>query len=181
MEEIEKNAAAERKVTEVLKKSSESTAMEDSEAVQIEVNPEEVHQIIEKLPDERARKVMRAVMFERMYSGPIPPPEFLIGYKSVLPDAPERILKMAELEQQHRHVIDTKLADSHIKQNGQGQILGFVLAALFGIFSLILALKGHDWLAGIFGTTTIIGLAIIFVLHESPKKTEESDEDDKSQ
>lgn len=145
---------------------------------QIEVNPDEVRQIIEKLPDERARKVMRAVVSESMYSGPIPPPEFLAGYKSVLPDAPERILKMAENEQRHRHGLEDQIATNHIKQNAKGQIFGFILVALFGVFSLILALKGHDWLAGIFGTTTIIGLAIIFVLHERPQKTEDAEGDD---
>lgn len=42
------------------------------------------------------------------YSGPIPTPQFMEGYKNVLPDAPDRILKMAE-KQTECMVRDSKL------------------------------------------------------------------------
>lgn len=148
----------------------------DHHEPKIEINPDEVHQIIEKLPNKRDREVMRAIVMESRFSGPLPPPEFLAGYKEVLPDAPERILKMAEMEQAHRHDIERSMASTHAKQNGLGQIFGFALALLFGAFSLVLALNGAQTLAGIFGTTTIIGLAIIFVLHERPKVPNDEEE-----
>lgn len=42
------------------------------------------------------------------YSGPIPPPQLMEGYKNVLDDAPDRILKMAE-KQTDCMVRDSKL------------------------------------------------------------------------
>ena len=38
----------------------------------------------------------------KRFTGPIPPPEILHQYREVLPDAPERILSMAEKQQNHR-------------------------------------------------------------------------------
>ena len=37
------------------------------------------------------------------WAGPLPSPEALRSYNSVLPDAAERIMSMAESEMQHRH------------------------------------------------------------------------------
>ena len=42
------------------------------------------------------------------FSGPIPHPEILKGYETICPGAAERIIKMAELEQGHRHGIESK-------------------------------------------------------------------------
>ena len=37
------------------------------------------------------------------FSGPIPPPQVLKQYEEIIPGAGERILAMAEKEQDHRH------------------------------------------------------------------------------
>lgn len=134
-------------------------------------NSELVEEIIEKLP-ENERKIIQAVMMESRFSGPIPPPELLSGYQSILPDAPERILRMAEAEQAHRHGIETVMVDKSIKQAGRGQVMGFCLSAMFGVISLVLGLSGHEWLAGVLGTTTVVSLAIIFVLNQRPSKND---------
>lgn len=42
------------------------------------------------------------------YSGPIPPPESLEKYEQVVPGSAERILAMAEKEQEHRHKTEDK-------------------------------------------------------------------------
>lgn len=130
-----------------------------------------VNEIIEKLP-EKDKKIIQAVMMESRFSGPIPPPELLSGYKSILPDAPERILHMAEEEQAHRHRLETCLITRNFKQTSVGQILGFSISIMFGVFSLILGLHGHDWLAGVLGTTTVVSLAVIFVLNQKPSNND---------
>lgn len=140
------------------------------------VEPDNITRIIQEIPSESDRKVIEAVIMERMFSGPLPPPEFLAQYKSILPDAPERIMAMAEKEQQHRHDVDNAMVKGGLKQRSRGQILGFILALLFGAASLILGLKGQTTLAGILGTTTVIGLATVFVLNKKPSKDDDQKE-----
>lgn len=43
-----------------------------------------------------------AILSERSWSGALPRPEDFAKYADIVPDAPERILRMAEIEQQHR-------------------------------------------------------------------------------
>lgn len=133
-------------------------------------DPDNIARIIQEIPSESDRKMIEAVVMERLYSGPLPPPEYIAAYKDVLPDAPERIFAMAEQEQKHRHNIENEVAMRTLRQRSTGQILGFVLALLFGVASFVLGLNGVVWLAGILGTSTVIGLAVIFVLNQQPKK-----------
>lgn len=44
-----------------------------------------------------------ATMVQRIHSGPLPAPETYAQYNEIHPGAAERILKMAEKEQSHRH------------------------------------------------------------------------------
>lgn len=45
------------------------------------------------------------------FSGPMPPPALFREYDQILPGAAERIMAMAEKEQQHRHVVVGKVAE----------------------------------------------------------------------
>lgn len=146
-----------------------STESNNQNASLRDVNQEQVFEIIEKLP-KADRETLLAIMTENQFSGPIPPPEILAGYQSILPDAPERILKMAEKEQSHRHSLEDDEVKSSIKQTSIGQIMGFCLSGMFGVISLVLGLYGHDGLAGVLGSTTLISLAVIFVLNQRPNK-----------
>jgi uncharacterized membrane protein len=42
-----------------------------------------------------------------VHSGPLPPPEDLAKYNMIVPDAAERILRMAEKQQAHRMELET--------------------------------------------------------------------------
>lgn len=60
------------------------------------------------------------------YQGPIPHPRILADYENVLPGAADRIIKMAEREQEHRHEFDAKCQAS----DSRDSLLG-ILFALF--------------------------------------------------
>jgi len=51
--------------------------------------------------DRVIERVVRSVVV-RSFSGPLPPPEILAGYKTAFPDCPERIVAMAERQSAHR-------------------------------------------------------------------------------
>lgn len=135
------------------------------------VTQDEISRIIKEIPSEPDRRMIEAVITERRFSGPLPPPEFLFAYKEILPGSPERILSMAEREQQHRHETEKTVVNKTMQQRSRGQWLGFSLALFFGVAALIFGLNGEVWLSGIFGTTTVISLAIIFALNQQPSKS----------
>ena len=69
--------------------------------------------IVTKLPNEMASELYEDenVTAEKSqtrqvlasYQGPLPPPDYLSAYNRAVPDAADRIIKMAECEQSHAH------------------------------------------------------------------------------
>jgi uncharacterized membrane protein len=60
--------------------------------------------------------------------GPLPNPETLQKYNHILPGAADRILKMAENQQAHRHRIETIVINSRERKGLLGQVFGFFVA-----------------------------------------------------
>ena len=83
---------------------------------------------------------LQALMEQEIFSGPLPPPVTLKGYREISPDYPERLMKMAEAH---------AAADVHKKYKEPfnitlGQVFSFVLGLSgFGL-SALLALKGLE-------------------------------------
>ncbi len=123
---------------------------------------EQIEPIIEKLPEEERKIVMRVVLSQ--FKGAIPPPEILVAYNDAVPNGADRLLKMTENELQHGIEMQKTALNSSIKHTTRGQIIGFSLSiACLGI-SAFLGYLDHDVLAGIIATTTIIALVTTFVL-----------------
>lgn len=64
------------------------------------------------------------------FSGPLPPPQILAGYESVIPGAADRILSMAEEQGRHRRKLEEKLQDAEIKLESRNSLVGLILASL---------------------------------------------------
>ncbi len=147
---------------------------------------EEIQTIIEdpEIPQDKRDRIIKA--FNRVtsirqassFSGPIPPPQILKGYNDVVKDGAERIVIMAEKQSNHRMQLEDYALKEELKQSRLGQIFGFILGLVgFGL-ATTLAMFGHEAIAGIFGTTTILGLVTVFVLG---KKAQQKDLSDKSE
>jgi uncharacterized membrane protein len=82
------------------------------------------------------------------YRGPLPPPAHLRGYEKVLPGAAERILSMAEREQNHRHLWERR----HLMWDGitsiAGLIFGWLLSLALAGGAVYCASIGQPWVAG---------------------------------
>jgi uncharacterized membrane protein len=112
------------------------------------------------------------------FHGPLPPPEVLKQYDETIPGAAERILSMAEKQQDHRSKLELMIVEKRIHQSAIGQIFGFILALVFGGISFGVALIGYPILAGTLGCSTILGLAVIFVLGKKPALMKQDEEKD---
>lgn len=133
--------------------------------------PEDVNKVLEQLTEEQ-RRILMGTMFameQKMYSGPLPPAEEIEAYERVCPGSADRIITMTEKSLDHRISNEKLIVSEETKQSGRGQILGFILAIFFGVIALVLALTGHEILAGIIAGTDIVSLAVIFVLNKVPE------------
>ena len=68
-------------------------------------------------------------------AGPIPSPQVLQQYNQVMPDAAERIVRMAEKQSDHRIDLERKVVDSNIIKS----YLGMILAATIALYGLYIA------------------------------------------
>lgn len=141
--------------------------------------PVDLNAVLESLPEDKRDVIMSAMyaIEQKSYSGPLPAPEDFAEYEKILPGSTDRILKMAEKQVDHRISSDNKIIDNTYRQSGRGQILGAILVVMFGVISLILGLTGHDSLAKYIGVTTVIGLAVVFLLNKIPLQNDKKIDD----
>jgi len=132
--------------------------------------PDELRKVLEN-PDLLRKnpellELVRGIIVQQSstFVGPLPPPEILEGYNKVLPGGAERIVAMAEAQSQHRRQMEAQIISEELKQSRRGQIFGFVLALVGLGLSTLLAILGHTIVASIIGGSTIIGLAVVFVV-----------------
>lgn len=106
------------------------------------------------------------------HSGPLPSPEVLKKYDELLPGTAERIISMAERQSAHRVELEKKVIPRQLNESTRGQILGFIIALVFGAASYSLGMNGHDILAGTLGGTTLISLTTTFVVGRKKQQDE---------
>lgn len=112
----------------------------------------------------------RYLAVERSHQGPIPCPEDLDYYSQVLPDAPDRILRMAEQNAQSlRDLTQLRLASQNAiesnrhKEVSAGQKTGLLAVGIMAIVAIVALILKYPWVAGTICSTTIIGVAAVFV------------------
>lgn len=100
---------------------------------------------------------------EHLFSGPLPAPDILRGYDEILPGAAERIIRMAEKEQEHAHEAGLLALRETAAGNRRGQTIGGIVALAALGTAAFLGYHGHSVAAGIVGGTTVVGLVTVFV------------------
>jgi uncharacterized membrane protein len=132
--------------------------------------PEKIQKFLLTLPEDERKKTYQELIsvkftqFSSIFSGPLPPPEILKGYNEIIPNGADRIVTMAEKQSDHRMELEKTAIKEQLKQSGRGQKYGLFIGVFGILVAGFLAYTGHDWVAGIFGTSTIVGLVAVFVL-----------------
>lgn len=128
---------------------------------------------ITKITAEVTRQVITRV--SRFFSGPLPPPEVLIGYNEAFQGAAERIVAMAESQLKHRQGLESKVVESNCRNERTGQIIGAVLSGIAILGGIYLA--AHDKPLSGFGVILIdlTTLAGIFVYARREQSKERAD------
>ena len=143
-------------------------------------------EILDKEPAPLASKNAGGVRFSS-FQGPLPPPDILRQYNDVIPDLAERIVRMTEMEQIHRHECDNRdlsvkerLAEQAIKESQSeiwitriGQAVGCLLSIGSLAFAVHLALHGQPWqIVTTFAAVPSAALIYAAVRWKSPQKEE---------
>lgn len=136
----------------------------DDAGDKLESNLDSLLKLVPEDKKEQASAIV-AVVKESMvaFSGPIPPPEQFEQYETILPGSADRILKMAEKQQDHRIEIEKEAISKSLRFNHRGQSFGFFAMLLMIALSVFFALFGMEVWAGTIGSVTIVTLVALFL------------------
>jgi uncharacterized membrane protein len=112
---------------------------------------------------EPMKRTTLSVVREEAYSGPLPHPDHLSRYDAILPGAAERILRMSETEQRHRHRLDRTSLLLDFAYAIAGQVLGFAVAIGMLIGAYYAAMAGHEAVAGGFLAAGAASMVTAFI------------------
>jgi len=116
-------------------------------------------EIIESEDKIKERKPISITQKTTIIQSPFPPPELLEKYKEIDPSFPQKVLKMVEEEQKHRHKITSR-----------GQIFALLIGIGGLITTLILGIWGNPWVAGMIGFTSLATLVGAFLESKKVEK-----------
>lgn len=113
-------------------------------------------------------KVFRAEITEiktflQHFSGPLPPPDAFAKYEQILKGAADRILTMAEKQQENRQEMQSKILKSDIINEKLGLLFGFLVALSAIGGGVYCAHMGQTWPAVAIGGGGVAGLVAAFV------------------
>ena len=102
-------------------------------------------------------------LYQEFHQGPLPPPRQLGQYDQVLPGAAERIMTMAENEQTHRHMNESRLIGGEIRLKFTGQIAAFAALILMILLVGFMVWSGNPIQAASLGAVMITGVVGLFL------------------
>jgi uncharacterized membrane protein len=135
-------------------------------------------ELLKSIPPDKRREVVGKLLsfsmtrIEQIHKGPLPPPEQLALYEEIIPDGANRIMKMAEMQLQHRHEIESKAISSQLNQSGRGQIFGLTIGLTTILCGTLCILMGHEWAGVITSGTGLTGLVSVFVYGKRRERAE---------
>ena len=104
--------------------------------------------------------------------GPLPSPQELAQYNDIIPNGAERIMRMAEKQQEHRMGLEKSVIRSDIRQSFLGLAAGFIVALSSLGGGVTIALSGQPIAGTAFGGLTLAGLVSVFVTGNLSRKKE---------
>jgi uncharacterized membrane protein len=123
----------------------------------------EIGSIVPQQQREQVIARVTAIMRREEFRGPIAHPDHLDRYEKICPGAADRIISMAEREQQFRIDVLTKSQDDDTLDRKRGMYCG--LAAFLALVSggVVCAFWGHLYLGAAFVAVGALSAAAVFV------------------
>jgi uncharacterized membrane protein len=129
----------------------------------------DVERVLASLPKEKREEVISIAM---SYQGPIMPPHLLQKIENIIPGGAERVLRLSEKEQTHRHEMTDIQIKTAARQTKASLIAGVAAFALLVIGILYCAINGYTAGVGALGCIGAFGVIThIIRLPKSDKGT----------
>lgn len=124
----------------------------------------EIGEIVPKKQREVIVSRMTSIMVSEHFSGPLPHPRHLSAYETISPGSAERIIGMAEKQQEHHMSMDRKVLGAEILDRKLGMWLGAIAFVFLITCALISALwTESEIIPGLFLTAAALGGVGLFV------------------
>lgn len=156
--------------------SEEVQKQEDSENVNLakvekrltEIDPK----VFEGIPKLKKQQIIRSlvVTMHKTHVGPLPDPETLSEYSTIIPDGAERIMRMAEKQLDHRMKMENKVVGGQMLQSNIGQFLAFFIGIAALAASTYCIVTGHEWSGSILGIGGLTSLVTAFIKGRSQQE-----------
>lgn len=114
-----------------------------------------------KRPDAASRPADRHAVTAQ-WAGPLPPPSTLSSFEDVVEGSAERIVRMAELEQAHRHQAENSMLEADKSVIRRGHWLGFCVSISAIGASAFTAWIGAHWSVSV----ALVGLPITAIVKD---------------
>ncbi|MBN6850391.1 DUF2335 domain-containing protein [Staphylococcus saprophyticus] len=121
-------------------------------------NEEEVlKRIMDDADPEERKFIMRKLSVTK--SGPLPEAQEFKDYEKALPGAGDRILKMAEKEQENRIELTKREQTKYYESNDKLTLIGVISSTIVSVCgiagSVILGVMGQPWASGLIGVLSL--------------------------
>lgn len=117
-----------------------------------------------ELKNEEVKQVVKTVIQEIEFSGPMPPPNILSGYEQILPGAADRILTMTETQSRHRQLMERRMIEAEARDSFLGVLFGFALGGgciVAGIIMVLVYPQTAGVISGaVLGSSGVTSIAI---------------------
>lgn len=152
----------------ITKRESPKTLTKDKEEL--------LNTVKEMSPENMEILAQNVAMIERSeFSGPLPTPDYLKGYEECCPGAADRIITMAEKEQEHRLAHDDKVLDVYKSSEHKGLNFAFIVTMSFLIIGSLIVFIGKS-VEGFIVLAPVITQFIVHVIKDfnddKPRKKE---------
>lgn len=119
---------------------------------------EKVSQRAQIIHDDGSREEVE-LEAQRYWSGALPRPEDFARYAEVVSDAPERILRMAEKEQEHRINLESQIVPANNLAGKRGQWLGAAISIVALVLAVVASAIGAPWQVSV----ALVGVPVLSV------------------
>lgn len=123
----------------------------------------QLEEIADHLPPEQREMLIEVMEASSSHRGPLPTPAMLREYEAILPGLAERIVRLPEREQEHRHQTMETILRRDARLRDRGQVFGMLALVIVLAFCAYLASIGAAKIAGAVAIALVIAVVGIFV------------------
>src|SRR3989344_6096073 len=108
------------------------------------------------------------------FSGPLPPPEILRGYESILPGLADRVVKMAENQSTHRQRLESRVIWFDGIRSSLGLVFGLIIALAGIVAGMYLILNGNST-TGLASLIIPLGVIVGAFVYQKQKESKDKE------